>query len=164
MGNGSDSVWQSITVAAPTETSVTGNIYVPKTPEVFMHDVDGNLTQDGRSNYTWNAENRLMRVESVLTTPQASHRRVEWKRDWQGRRFLRSLRAPVLADLNLQFKERARLCRWLIGRCAAPAPDRRGRLPGGSDPPPGRCLPGTRLGLRVAQGPHGARLPDALSR
>jgi len=48
VANGSASVWQSITVAAPTETSVTGNIFVPKTPEAFTYYFDGNLTSDGR--------------------------------------------------------------------------------------------------------------------
>ena len=85
VANGSASVWQSITVAAPTETSVTGNIYVPKTPEVFTHDADGNLTQDGRWNLTWDGENRLIRV--VANTANGPQQRIEFAYDWRGRRI-----------------------------------------------------------------------------
>ena len=48
---------------------------------------DGTLTADGCWNYTWDAENRLIRVESRSATPQASWRRVEWTFDAFGRRI-----------------------------------------------------------------------------
>jgi YD repeat-containing protein len=35
-------------------------VFVPKTPETFTYDADGNLLSDGRWNYTWDAENRLV--------------------------------------------------------------------------------------------------------
>jgi RHS repeat-associated protein len=54
---------------------------------VFTHDLDGNLTSDGRWTYTWDAENRLLRVQSRSDTPQASWRRVEWQYDALGRRI-----------------------------------------------------------------------------
>jgi len=58
VNNTNSALWNSITVAGgPT---VTGNIYVPQTPEVFHYDADGNLQSDGRWNYTWDAENRLI--------------------------------------------------------------------------------------------------------
>jgi RHS repeat-associated protein len=37
-----------------------GGLYVPKTREQFAYDLDGNLLSDGRWNYTWDAENRLV--------------------------------------------------------------------------------------------------------
>jgi hypothetical protein len=50
-------VWQSITVAATGQSPVTGNEFVPKTPEVFGYDLDGNLTSDGQWSYVWDAIN-----------------------------------------------------------------------------------------------------------
>ena len=80
-------VWEQVRVTASGETPVTGNVFVPRTPESFTHDLDGNMTSDGRWNYTWDAENRLTRVESRFDTPQASWRRVEWTFDAFGRRI-----------------------------------------------------------------------------
>ena len=40
-------------------TNVTGNIFLPQSPESFTYDLDGNLSVDGRWTYTWDAENRL---------------------------------------------------------------------------------------------------------
>jgi len=57
-------LWQSVTVAATGETPVTGNVFVPKTLELFTCDLDGNMTSDGRWDYTWDAENRLVKAES----------------------------------------------------------------------------------------------------
>ena len=76
VNNATASVWQQVTVTASGETPVTGNVFVPKTPELFTYDLDGNMISDGRWNYTWDAENRLVRVESRSDTPQASWRRV----------------------------------------------------------------------------------------
>ena len=42
--NTSVPVWQSVSVAAPGETTVSGNVFVPKTQEQFSYDLDGNLT------------------------------------------------------------------------------------------------------------------------
>ena len=64
VNNATAPVWQQVTVTASGETPVTGNVYVPKTPEAFTYDLDGNMTSDGRWNYTWDAENRLIRVQS----------------------------------------------------------------------------------------------------
>jgi uncharacterized protein RhaS with RHS repeats len=40
----------------------TGHVIVPKAPETFTYDADGNLLSDSRWTYTWDAENRLLRV------------------------------------------------------------------------------------------------------
>jgi len=47
----------------------------------------GSLTQDGRWEYSWDAENRLIRVQSQTDTPQASWRTVQWQYDALGRRI-----------------------------------------------------------------------------
>lgn len=53
--------WEGTTVASGGTTN-KGNLYVPKTPEVFQYDADGNLTNDGRWAYVWDAENRLVQM------------------------------------------------------------------------------------------------------
>jgi RHS repeat-associated protein len=45
------------------------------------------MTSDGRWNYTWNAENRLIKVESRPDTPSSSWRKIEWTYDALGRRI-----------------------------------------------------------------------------
>jgi RHS repeat-associated protein len=65
----------------------TGHVFVPKTPETFTYEADGNLTLNGRWNYTWDAENRLIKVESRPDTPSSSWRRIEWTYDALGRRI-----------------------------------------------------------------------------
>ena len=85
--NSSAAVWQSVSVAATGETTVSGNVFVPKTPENFGYDLDGNLTSDGRFTYTWDAENRLTKAESLSSSPTASKRKVVWEFDGQGRRI-----------------------------------------------------------------------------
>jgi len=45
------------------------------------------MTSDGRWNYTWDAENRLIKVESRPDTPSSSWRRIEWTYDAFGRRI-----------------------------------------------------------------------------
>ena len=43
------------------------------------------MTSDGRWNYTWDAEKRLIKVESRSDTPSSSWRRIEWTYDVLGR-------------------------------------------------------------------------------
>ena len=65
-------------------TSV-GHQFLPRTPEHFTYDNDGNLTQDGHWNYTWDAENRLVKlVPSTTLGPQIS---LQFEYDWRGRRI-----------------------------------------------------------------------------
>ncbi|OGV34731.1 MAG: hypothetical protein A2020_00335 [Lentisphaerae bacterium GWF2_45_14] len=58
----------------------TLNVFVPKTPEFFTYDNDGNLLTDGRFTYTWNGENRLIKAETPDT-------RLEFVYDYMGRRI-----------------------------------------------------------------------------
>ena len=53
--------WEGVSVASGGSTT-SGSLYVPKTPEQFSYDADGNLTNDGRWAYTWDAENRLTQM------------------------------------------------------------------------------------------------------
>ena len=65
--------------------TTVGHEFLPQTPEHFTYDNDGNLTQDGRWNYTWDAENRLVQLSPSTTLgPQIS---LDFEYDWQGRRI-----------------------------------------------------------------------------
>jgi len=68
-------------------TTTTGAVFVARTPEAFTYDLDGNLLSDGRWNYTWDGENRLLKVESLGSAPTGSKRRSVFEYDWQGRRI-----------------------------------------------------------------------------
>ena len=85
VNNGPAPVWESITVHASGQTDVTGHEFVPKTPEQFGYDNDGNLLSDGRWNYTWDAENRLVKLAARTSAgPQVS---LQFEYDWKGRRI-----------------------------------------------------------------------------
>ena len=67
------------------QSSTLGYAWAPlPSPEQFVHDLDGNLTQDGRWSLTWDGENRLVKLESGVG-PQASLRKQEFEYDYQGR-------------------------------------------------------------------------------
>ncbi len=91
--NGLQAVWNTVTSSAilnnsPTTdltTNAVGNVFVPRTPENFVYDADGNLTSDGRWTYTWDPENRLLTVTAnTAVGPQLS---INFEYDWQGRRI-----------------------------------------------------------------------------
>jgi RHS repeat-associated protein len=91
VSNSSSAQYPSVTVQAisgtnssPTES---GNLFVPKSPEICTYDEDGNLKRDGRWDYTWDAENRLVKLESIPGAPSGSARRLEFKYDFYGRRI-----------------------------------------------------------------------------
>ena len=85
VSNGSVPVWQSITNAATGQASITGNVFVPKTPELFYYDADGNLTNDGCWRYAWDAENRL--VTLTTNTAVGPRQSLKFEYDWRGRRI-----------------------------------------------------------------------------
>ena len=57
--NAASPAWLTATVASGGITN-TGSMFLPQTREHFSYDADGNLLSDGRWNYTWDAENRLI--------------------------------------------------------------------------------------------------------
>lgn len=96
--NTSTAVWSSLTIASSAGGSENRSAFVPLTPEAFSHDVDGNLTSDGRWTYTYDAENRLvaMQTQTALSPspfPNADARRIEFKNDYLGRRVQKTVRA-----------------------------------------------------------------------
>ena len=56
--------------------------------QTFTYDADGNLTSDGVVDYQWDAENRLIRMETTETarTWNFPHRLLEFRYDYLGRR------------------------------------------------------------------------------
>ena len=86
------------------EESSTGNKFLPKTPEAFTYDDDGNMTSDGRFIYTWDAENRLTGVETRndfgMDIP---HVRVENGYDHQFRRACKRVWTNSVLDKQTVF-------------------------------------------------------------
>lgn len=103
VANSSAAVWQGVTNIAVLNyggtngedivTTKTGNVLVPKTPELFSYDADGNTVQDGRWNYSWDGENRLTRLEGLTNAPDASRQRLDFAYDHQFRRVQKVLSA-----------------------------------------------------------------------
>jgi RHS repeat-associated protein len=67
--------------------AATGRVYVARSPEVLSYDADGNLTNDGRWAYAWDAENRLVRMVSRSDAPSDSWLSLTFAYDAQGRRI-----------------------------------------------------------------------------
>ncbi|MFZ5723548.1 MAG: RHS repeat-associated core domain-containing protein, partial [Pseudomonadota bacterium] len=95
--NASAPVWQSLAIASSYGGSSTRYSFLPLSPEPFSYDLDGNLLSDGRWDYAYDAENRLVAMQprpAVLgPIPNADARRIEFKHDHLGRRVQKTVRA-----------------------------------------------------------------------
>lgn len=76
----------------------TRKAWLPKTPEAFSYDADGNLTGDGRWVYSWDGENRLVAMETradilppLGNFPLTERRKLEFTYDGQGRRVAKKV-------------------------------------------------------------------------
>jgi RHS repeat-associated protein len=88
--NNSAPQWVRINVTATNQTTVMGSVFLARTPETnFTYDLDGNQTSDGRFNYTWDSENRIIAVASLPGTPVASQYSNVFAYDYMGRRVLK---------------------------------------------------------------------------
>src|SRR5713226_5716326 len=88
IANSTTNVWQSVTnqaVLTGTTNTTIGNVYLPKTQEMFAYDADGNLTNDGRWMFTWDAENRPITMLSSNVVDGAK-KKLDFVYDWRGRR------------------------------------------------------------------------------
>lgn len=66
---------------------------LPQDPESFTYDLDGNLTQDGLWTYEWDAENRLVAMESRTDLPAAvTRQRLEFAYDSRSRRIQKTVK------------------------------------------------------------------------
>jgi RHS repeat-associated protein len=70
-------------------TELTRLAFTPKSPEIYAHDLDGNLTDDAQWRYTWDGENRLIAIEtqSSAVAAGATKLKLEFAYDSQSRRF-----------------------------------------------------------------------------
>ena len=77
------------------------NFVAPAT-ETFAYDDDGNLTSDGRWNYTWDAENRLIQMISKTYTglPDSARKKLVFAYDYMGRRVKKSVEDASGAGYN----------------------------------------------------------------
>jgi RHS repeat-associated protein len=76
--------------------SAQRQVLVPKTPETYTHDADGNLTLDGRWVYRWDAENRLIAMETrpeVATVAPTQQQKLQFAYDSGGRRIRKQVSA-----------------------------------------------------------------------
>lgn len=66
--------------------STTGLVFVAQSSEVFSHNLDGNLANDGRWSYTWDVENRATSFTRNNSAPSAAKAKVECQYDYCRRR------------------------------------------------------------------------------
>jgi len=92
--NTANPVWLTITNLAVLQngsnpdivTNTIGKALIPKTTESFYYDFDGNLTNDGRWSYTWDAENRATSFTRNSAAPTGSRVRLDCQYDTRSRR------------------------------------------------------------------------------
>lgn len=92
--NSTNPLWSLDTVVSNGVT-VTGRTWTPLASVTPTYDFDGNLTYDGRWNYTWDAENRLIRMETAAIgyAPAVGvpRQRIDCVYDGEGRRVSKTL-------------------------------------------------------------------------
>ena len=99
LNNLTNAVWASLTNLAVLNngtnlditTNFAANAFLPQTPESFSYDADGNLSQDGRWQYTWDAENRLISLQGLSSLPTAAKLKLDFVYDDQGRRIQKAV-------------------------------------------------------------------------
>lgn len=107
VNNATAPVWQPVDILASKSTGEvvkqTGNLFVPRSPEDYVYDADGNLTDDGRWKYTWDAENRLISQETkmVAVTAGVPKQRLEYGYDAGGRRIAKKVFAWISGAYQL---------------------------------------------------------------
>jgi len=74
-----------------TTNTIAGNVYLPKTPEVFVYDADGNVLSDGRWTNSWDAESRIISMSGISTLPTAARQKLDFEYDWLGRRIRKTV-------------------------------------------------------------------------
>ena len=90
--NSENPLWSNDTVASNGIT-ISGNTWTPKVSVTPVHDFDGNLTFDGRWDYSWNAENRPTRMQTTTAAANAGvpRQRLDFVYDSQGRRVSKTV-------------------------------------------------------------------------
>jgi hypothetical protein len=92
--NTNATLWQSVRVTNTASGAYEpGAVFLEQSPEAFTYDADGNLLSDGRWDYTWDGENRLIQMEtrSAAYTAGAPRQKLVFGYDWQGRRISKTV-------------------------------------------------------------------------
>lgn len=92
------------TLGKDTVSNQTVNVFLPKTPEIYKYDPDGNLLQTGRFNFVYDGENRPVSVTPIV--PYASSKKVEFAYDYMGRRVEKKIYSWVSNDWQLSKTEK----------------------------------------------------------
>jgi RHS repeat-associated protein len=74
----------SVNVKVNNQSIGTGGTYSSGSPENFTYDADGNLKTDSHWTYTWDGENRLIKMVANTT---GGVQCVKYEYDWRGRRI-----------------------------------------------------------------------------
>lgn len=118
---GTAAAWQNVDVSLSAgEVVPERKLYLPPQSESYSHDLDGNMTGDGRWTYTWDGENRLMSASTAsgAYTAGVPGRKVEYTYDWMGRMIRRVGYggSPITPSWTLtddtRFAYDGWLCRW----------------------------------------------------
>jgi len=72
-------------VLSGTTNVTTGNLLLPKTPQSFWYDFDGNTLSDGVWTNSWDAENRMATTENSYAVPSPAKGKESWIFDAGGR-------------------------------------------------------------------------------
>jgi len=86
--NTASAAWLTAAVGSGGSTN-KGSLFIPQSPEHFSYDADGNLLSDGRWNYTWDAENRL--VGMCVNTNVGPQYQLGFAYDAKGRRIQKNV-------------------------------------------------------------------------
>ena len=90
--NSAGPLWSNDSVASDGVT-ITGNTWTPPNSVTPVHDDDGNLTYDGRWDYSWDAENRLTRMQTtdIAAAAGVPRQRLDFVYDSQNRRVSKTV-------------------------------------------------------------------------
>ncbi|MDD4406297.1 MAG: hypothetical protein PHO36_16230, partial [Parabacteroides sp.] len=83
--------WFEIEVATSGGETNVGHVFLPRRPEYFTYDLDGNMVSSSRWNYTWDAENRLTSMTDNTTCTNDVPKRIVFEYDYQGRRIAKKV-------------------------------------------------------------------------
>ncbi len=82
------------------QSTEAGKYFVSANPEIYSYDDDGNMEEDGRWRYTWDAENRLIAMETIAAAAAAGlpKQRLEFAYDGRSRRVQKKVFVRDMTD------------------------------------------------------------------
>ena len=87
--DGNTTIWRVLANGTNADIVATNSGYalIPKTPEVYVYDVDGNLRTNGLWVLTWDGENRLASADSASAVPASAKQSLRFAYDSRSRRI-----------------------------------------------------------------------------